>query len=271
MQGDWEFGRKMIKMAYDEFKYINKHYNSLIDEFGDVDGVRELADEIKGLYDSELYEKFFNVFVFHDKHNDLKEIKFTEEDSKKVVMAQLAYGNMGHPIVYSPPLTDLLIFYDFYRVYTFFADIYEINTGKKVDYNEMRKIHLCKLDEHLIFALDKFDEVTETPEPTAEYFQKLGKVKWKDKKTKKLLGKTIRLYGSIHTEKWGIREGGNLTVSEEKFLLLLAGCSAVNNNRDKINMEDIIIAYRTYFKLLKTDLPVLVDNLWEMNKSEVDK
>ena len=37
------------------------------------------------------------------------------------------------------------------------------------------------------------------------------------------------------------------------FLHLLAGCSAVTQNRDKINKEDVIKAYKTYFKLMKTD------------------
>jgi len=254
---------------YDEFKYIKKDYNTLISDFGDVDGVKELADEIKGLYDSELYERFFKTWKYTDKHHN--KVKFIEEDDKKLRVAHLAHENMSHPILYSPPLTDLITFFEVYRMYSFFLDVYQMNTGKELDYEEMKKLHLCKLDEHLIFALDKFDEVKDTPEPTAEYFQKLKKIKWKDKKTKKLLEKTKRLQGTIHTEKWGIIKVGALTVSEEKFLLLLAGCSAVNSDRDRINMEDIVIAYRTYFKLLKTDLPALVDRLWEMNKSEVEK
>jgi len=38
------------------------------------------------------------------------------------------------------------------------------------------------------------------------------------------------------------------------FNLFLAACSAVNDNRDAINQEDVIRAYKTYFKLIKTDI-----------------
>lgn len=37
------------------------------------------------------------------------------------------------------------------------------------------------------------------------------------------------------------------------FICLLMACSAVTQNRDKINKEDVIKAYKTYFKLMKTD------------------
>ncbi|MBI5679276.1 MAG: hypothetical protein HZC47_00025 [Methanobacterium sp.] len=269
LQEGWEFGRKMIKMAYDEFKYIKKDYNSLIDEFGDVDGVRELADEIKGLYDSELYERFFKTWKYTDKHHN--KVKFNEEEDKKLRVAHLAYENMGRPIIYGPPFSDLITFFEVYRMYSFFLDVYQMNTGKELGYEEMEKLHLCKLDEHLIFALDKFDEVTETLEPTAEYFQKLKKVKWKNKKTKKLFEKLHILFEEIKRIKWGVNKATTVGISEKKFTLLLAGCNVINDARDKINMQDILIAYKTYFKLLKTDLPLLVDKLWEINKSKVDK
>jgi hypothetical protein len=49
--------------------------------------------------------------------------------------------------------------------------------------------------------------------------------------------------------------------TELYFLLFLADCSAVNNGKDKITEKDIIRAYKTYFKILKTDLPSLVEKL----------
>lgn len=55
----------------------------------------------------------------------------------------------------------------------------------------------------------------------------------------------------------------NFPATENAFLLFLAGCSAVNDNREKINENDIIRAYKTYYKLLATDISELVDRLWE--------
>ncbi len=45
------------------------------------------------------------------------------------------------------------------------------------------------------------------------------------------------------------------------FLIDLAACSVVVGGRDRINLDDVVRAYRTYLKLLKTDLPALVGKL----------
>ena len=42
--------------------------------------------------------------------------------------------------------------------------------------------------------------------------------------------------------------------AEDRFILFAAGCSAVNDGKDKINENDIIKAYKTYFKLMKTNI-----------------
>ncbi|MBU4534240.1 MAG: hypothetical protein KKF16_00045 [Euryarchaeota archaeon] len=59
----------------------------------------------------------------------------------------------------------------------------------------------------------------------------------------------------------------NFSATENAFLSFLAGCSAVNDNREKINENDIIRAYKTHYKLLTTDISKLVDKLWK-EKSE---
>ncbi|MBP2045458.1 hypothetical protein [Methanobacterium aggregans] len=53
----------------------------------------------------------------------------------------------------------------------------------------------------------------------------------------------------------------NFKAIEFNFTLSLMACSAVVGGRDRINLDDVIRAYKTYFKLLKTDLPVLVGKL----------
>lgn len=61
----------------------------------------------------------------------------------------------------------------------------------------------------------------------------------------------------------------NFPATENSFLLFLAGCSAVNDSRNTINERDVIMAYKTYFNLLKVDLVSLVDKLWnEKSRNE---
>lgn len=78
------------------------------------------------------------------------------------------------------------------------------------------------------------------------------------------------LFGEVKGLKWGINDSTTVEISENKFIIFLAGCSAVNDGRDKIDENDIVKAYKTYFKLLKTDLPALVGRLWEEVRSEVE-
>lgn len=55
----------------------------------------------------------------------------------------------------------------------------------------------------------------------------------------------------------------NFPATENAFLLFLSGCSAVNSNCDVINENDVIRAYKTYYKLLTTNISRIVDELLE--------
>jgi hypothetical protein len=55
----------------------------------------------------------------------------------------------------------------------------------------------------------------------------------------------------------------NFPDTENAFLLFLAGCSALNDNKNQISEKDIIKAYKTHYKLLSTDISKLVDRLLE--------
>ena len=60
--------------------------------------------------------------------------------------------------------------------------------------------------------------------------------------------------------KWKGTKGPSSTfrITEHAFILLLSGCSAVLGGRDKINMDDVIRANKTYLKLINTDFSGLV-------------
>jgi uncharacterized protein YceK len=54
------------------------------------------------------------------------------------------------------------------------------------------------------------------------------------------------------------RASSSFCVTEEAFILLLSGCSAVICGRDKINTFDVIKANKTYLKLINTDISRLM-------------
>jgi hypothetical protein len=93
-----------------------------------------------------------------------------------------------------------------------------------------------------------------------EYFIKLKNIKI-DKKPNKLLEKIYSiLYNILHYIIASFFDKlfmGNAT-TDRIIVRFLAACNAVNNNRDKIMIEDVIIAYKTFYKLFEVDiLPLL--------------
>ncbi len=103
----------------------------------------------------------------------------------------------------------------------------------------------------MVFFLNEFDivEDEDIPEPSKECFQVLKYVKYQDETVKNmerdlgyLIGTAIKYYV------------GRLGGWESNVLKTLIYCSAVSDGRKTIIREDIERGYRTYFKLLNTDI-----------------
>jgi hypothetical protein len=101
--------------------------------------------------------------------------------------------------------------------------------------------------------LDDFDKPIKIQPPDEEFYKKLRKIKW-DKQGKKLFNNINRLRGDIGDVRGMSTDFG----TTEYFALgFLAACNAVNQNRSKMLPEDVVVAYRTYLKLLNTDITKL--------------
>jgi len=160
----------------------------------------------------------------------------------------LASDNLSH----FPFTSDFITNREFNQIYIFFEKIYYMNLGRKLEHEDAINIFFSRLDERVIFALDKFDEISDVPEITSDFLLKLKKLKWKDKKTNKFHDKLLLAYWYAERD----LVGSNLIFEaiERGFLLTLTGCSVVSEGRDEIIYEDVIRAFKTYFKLLKTDI-----------------
>lgn len=249
--------RDMFNLSGDEI--AEKEIVKMVDVF-DVEGLEDMAEGLRGL-GSGVHKTFYEAYLLgRNLFEDAAELSVDEKRDDDLLT--LAYQNLSSKHFFSLK-KDLITFTHFSEIFEFIFPIYYVYLGRKLGHNDVKRIYDTKIYERLIFFLDNFD--TNSPEvmtPTAEYFQKLKKVQWADKETQKLFKLTdeIRLYGT------GGRHASNLKlidfqVRESMFLLSLAGCNAINNKRDKITLEDIVKTHKTYFKLLKTNLPALVDNL----------
>ena len=225
----------------------------------EVNGLEEILSEIEDLSKTGLYYKLIKATTTDQTAPGTR--SYTLEEATRVRILKLARDNLK----ISDPLTRLFKSSNIYpkfvvTIYTFIASIYYINIGRQTNWDDSLNIISSGLDERLIFALDDFDTVNfdDLPKPTPEFFQELRKVGWKDKKAKKLYDKLTALM--LETQDL-VCEHTGFTVwdskyasTEDLFIHLLAGCSTVNDGRLEIKAEDVVRAYRTFFKLIKTDV-----------------
>ena|GEM_PF-6126844 len=223
----------------------------------EVEGLDELIREIKNLKNLENYEKLLKASK--DERYD-SSVSLNRGQMHQVPLLRLAHENLGHSTVKIPILTDLISFKELKTIYFFIECFYYINIERKLKLEDIQKIYFARLDERIISALDKFDEVSDVPKPTKEYIQKLKQIKWASEESKNFFKKIrhVMMYISLTVfSSLPMR----FTGTEMFFNVLLAGCNAVNDDRDMITKEDMVIAYGTYLKLMKTDIPKLIDEI----------
>jgi len=229
----------------------------VLDEFNDVDGLKEVVGGVLALQDSRIYEELVKGVP----NDPLMNSGDYDEPSELI---KLASKNMSKfPL--SIPFAPLIVAKYVLVTYTFVSDIYCIRLGRQFSKEEFYNVCYGPMATRILLMLENFDSKDETPRPTAEFFKRLGKVKWQDKKSKKLFNQILEiLFMLIFNKKWAVRgrkDGSSVSsfsATENAFILLLSGCSAVIDGRDKINTFDLIRANKTYLKLINMDISKLM-------------
>lgn len=239
---------------------INRLFSYL--EGVDVDGLDVVLSEIKDMKESGLYIELINAY--RTENNIPKDRVFSLDELLHVRVLRLARDNLRFGGFFATLIArSLITAKQFLSIYSFIEFTYCLRTGKPTNWEDAQNIYFSRLDERIIFALDRFDKVSldELPEPNPEYFQKLRKLKWKNKRTKELYNKLTELMREVMDYSLDysdlierVQKLSTYRSTEDLFILTIAGCSAVNNGRSKIEAEDVVIAYKTFFKLIKTDV-----------------
>ncbi|SCG85120.1 hypothetical protein [Methanobacterium congolense] len=240
----------------DATRSIDSLKKRLLNEFDHVDGLDGVLDDILGLTDSDVYWEYFKAFKMEDGVSG-EDFKYSDAEKSNIRVVNLARENLSSPVLYFPPVTDLVEFLTFYVMYRVFEDIYYVYKGSSLVHEDFIKLLYNGLDERVMRGLDQFDTLTNPQEVTAEYFLKLKKMNWKNKNVKKLHGKLNQFRDSNFIETRKITTS-KFSVTESAFILFLAACCAVNDDRLKIVESDLLMAYKTYFKLINTDITKLM-------------
>ncbi|AUB57654.1 hypothetical protein BK008_04565 [Methanobacterium sp. MZ-A1] len=176
---------------------------------------------------------------------------------RRMAFNNVPWNNSGPDMLrdwkYGWPLTQIN-YRNFSSLYSQLEQLYLVNVNRELSCQDLLNIYFGGLDERLFFFLDEFDQITdeEIPTPTKEYFKTLRKVKCKDSVLKQLIYNLeflIRVSLNKKFQKCDI-----YTKDEPSLIKGLIYFSAAANKRNTITEEDIIKAYNTHFKLLKTDV-----------------
>lgn len=102
--------------------------------------------------------------------------------------------------------------------------------------------------------LDNFNQDLDFTSPDQEFYEKIKNIKW-DKKAKKLNKKIQNIRNNITNVNSGNMDMYNtrFNLTESYLIIFLAASSAVNCNRDKISVDDLINSLKTYYKLVEID------------------
>ena len=225
----------------------------------DIVGLDEVIFEIRNLGKEDFYKRLINAIKLKKKIY-ASGAKYSREEGRQIKLLILAHDILSNSTLYIPSKMDLIHFDHFYTTYVFLERIYYMCSGQKLEREDLLNINFSGLTEKIMFALDNFDKIKKTPEINEQFFLKLKELKWQDNESeeiyKNLTDSMFFVSETIFGSGFFGGTPGGFTGTEMFFTLFLAGCSAINCSRDEINQFDIVRAYKTYFKLLKTDITI---------------
>lgn len=227
-----------------ERKAVVNDIDKLLRNF-DVKGLEGLIEEMYNVKDLGIFDQLLDAFQDRDKIVD-SSVKLDDNDLQILARRDLKL----HQIL---PLFSSVDYLRFKLIYKFFEVLYYISTDRMLAYDDLLNVYFSGLDRRVIFGLDEFDKLLEVPKIPDNYFTGLREVKWSNKGDKKFLLKLNKIRTEIA---YGLFGTVNVVFpgAEDNLLFLLAACSYVKEDRNKINKHDVIIAYKSYLKLLQTDI-----------------
>lgn len=219
----------------------------------DITGLNSILSEIKDIRDSGFYKKLIEA-----SNQDKFEGNFDFlGDLPKHRIEILAYDNLKKGNFLTTIFTKSIItVQDTLTLYSFIESVYYMHKNL-LEKEDMLNIYFSGLDECIIFALDDFDSVKleDLPEPTPEYIKSLGKAYWTEKELYKKLNKLMFEVMDFSLNYPDFNDwSSKYRSTEDLFIQFLAACNAINNGRLEMGTEDTIVAYKTFLKLIKTDV-----------------
>lgn len=235
---------------------IEHNLKKTLDELShkDIKGLKLILNKIIGLKESLIYERMYEGSVLGKKIFSSDARLFENEENQSNHLIAIGFKNLGKSPFYLPLFSSLISFTNLNSLYSLLALVYYAHAERRLGYEDLQNIYLSGLDHKLIKSLDKFDETPNVLDTDEKFLITLKNLSWENSNTKNLFKKLNYIKSLMGQDKFSLTYQMGIQRAEDKFVLFIAGCSAVNNKRNKISEEDVINAYQTYFKLLNTDV-----------------
>ncbi|MCC7560649.1 MAG: hypothetical protein KO318_09530 [Methanobacterium sp.] len=219
----------------------------------DIEGLESILQKIQGLKELEIYGKMYEGSVLGKKMFALDAQLIVNEKNQNSLIT-IGFKDLGKFPFYIPPFSDLISFNNLNALYTMILLVYYAHVERELGYNDLQNVYLSGLDNRIIHAMDEFEKTSNVPETDEKYLISLKSLCWENSDAKKLFKKLNYMKSIICQERFRIKYQIGIQRAEDKFILFAAGCNTVNSERDEINENDIIKGYKTYFKLISTDI-----------------
>lgn len=220
----------------------------------EVSGMELILEKIADLRESRIYEKMYECSIHAEKVFSPDAQQIVNEENQSNQLLSIGIQNLGKSPFHILSGSNLISINNLNAMYSVLIMLYYAQVERELGYEDLRHIYFSGMDQLIINSLDKFPEKYRVPEVGEEYLILLKNLRWDNKHAKNLFKKLNYIKSLIGQNKFGIRYPLGIQRAEDKFVLFIAGCSAVNSNRDTINEQDIITGYETYFNLINTDI-----------------
>ena len=254
----------MVSLDYDmedEMKRVEKKISKVLDSFADVEGLEDVLSETSCLYDSEPFnyytknaDSFFKNYMRYNEHSlDLDSLN----ENFSIVRDAMVLKKSKIKLIYVPSLwSDIIVLEHFELILTFCLNI----LCMKKSIGEIAPKDAFFLTEKLMSLGYDFDKNVDFVSISEDFFKNLKKIKW-DKRAEKLFEKVFSIHGDmigyIIAEFFSSLSYNN--ISNNRFILtFLAACCAVNDGRSLMVVGDVVMAFRTFYKLFDVDVDDLI-------------
>ena len=239
-------------------KYYGKSLSGEFKELGvgfDFEGVKDLISDLQHLKNNGIYDKLFIIFKNWEDPVNVSTSAYKELQSISPLLTRAISNNLTPEK--SNAFSSSIDYYSFYQVYRFLEWVYSMNLGRSLLEEDIKAIFSSDIQEKIVLGLENFDRTLAT-EFNDNFFYEVNEVEWTDKHTERFFDKLHDLLTSKSFNKMGNRE---ISFQREikRIAKFLTVCNTVNKGKTYITTIEVINAYKTIFKIIKTDITGLIN------------